>query len=64
MILKLNTVYKNQEKHGNAIACLNLYLETANIDLRDRVAAAIKSALAGVEGTSKPAGKMGFSSED
>lgn len=49
MKFKLDTRYKNQDQHGNSIACLTCVLETANVDLRNRVDSAIRAAVAGLE---------------
>jgi hypothetical protein len=64
MICKLKTWYKNYSIHGSARACLNLRLETDNIDLRDRVYAAINKAMAGPEEEKKKLSTMGFQQEE
>lgn len=65
MIFKLKTWYKNYSIHGSARACLNLRLETDNIDLRDRVYAAVNKAMAGEAPEEKrKLSAMGFSQED
>ncbi len=45
MKFRLDTFYKNQDEHGNSIACLECVLETANIELRNRVDNAIRAAI-------------------
>lgn len=64
MIFKLKTWYKNYSIHGSARACLNLRLETDNIDLRDRVYAAVNKAMAGPEEEKAKTEVMGFCKED
>ena len=65
MIFKLKTWYKNYSIHGSARACLNLRLETDNIDLRDRVYAAVNKAMAGpAPEEKKTLAVMGFAQEE
>lgn len=63
MKFKLDTRYKNQDQHGNSIACLTCMLETANVDLRNRVDNAIRAAMSGVEPEQSKA-PMGLRAED
>lgn len=64
MKFKLDTRYKNQDQHGNSVACLTCVLETANVDLRNRLDNAIRAAMAGAEQAEQPKAPMGFRAED
>ncbi len=64
MIFRLDTTYKNQDQHGNSVACLTCILETANVDLRNRVDNAIRAAMAGAEVREQPKVAMGLRAED
>jgi hypothetical protein len=63
MKFKLDTSYKNQDRHDNSIACLTCVLETANVDLRNRVNNAIQAAMSGLE-QEQPKAPMGMRAED
>lgn len=47
MKFHFDTYYKDQDAHGNCIACLDLHFEHAQPEERDRIAKVIKEALAG-----------------
>ena len=65
MKFSLHTWYKRQDSQGNAIGCVKFRLETANMDFRNRIIAAIEGALPvpKPDPEQKPSA-MGFSMED
>ena len=52
MKFRMDTYYRKQDKQGNSIACLKVYMESANHGFRDQVAKAVRDAIG--DGKPKP----------
>ena len=61
MKFHLDTYYKDQDAQGNVIACLDLHVETALPEFRDRLRKAIEQALQEPREIDQKPSAIGFS---